>query len=112
MRLVLSSGAKLQPEDRQMFTRRLPGVRICEFYGASEMSFISLQDGTAPEASVGRPFPGVEVEIRDGGGRVLPQGEIGHLWVRSPLLFDRYMRRRRGSALAGRLADHRRPGLA
>lgn len=91
LRLVLSSGAKLQPEDRQMLTRRLPGVRTCEFYGASEMSFISLQDGTAPEASVGRPFPGVEVEIRDGQGRVLPQGEAGHLWVRSPLLFDRYI---------------------
>ncbi len=91
LRLVLSSGAKLQPEDRQMLTRRLPGVRTCEFYGASEMSFISLQDGTAPEASVGRPFPGVEVEIRDRQGRVLPQGETGHLWVRSPLLFDRYI---------------------
>lgn len=91
LRLVLSSGAKLQPEDRAMLTRRLPGARICEFYGASEMGFISLQDGTAPETSVGRPFAGVDVEIRDANGRVLPSGETGHLWVRSPLLFQGYI---------------------
>ncbi|WP_430514045.1 AMP-binding protein [Pannonibacter phragmitetus] len=91
LRLVLSSGAKLQPEDRQMLSRHLPGARTCEFYGASEMSFISLQDGTAPEASVGRPFPGVDTSIRDAQGRVLPPGQVGHLWVRSPLLFDRYI---------------------
>jgi long-chain acyl-CoA synthetase len=91
LRLVLSSGAKLQPEDRQLLARRLPGVRLCEFYGASEMSFISLQDGNAPETSAGRPFPGVAVEIRDDGGHVLPPGETGLLWVRSPLLFRGYI---------------------
>lgn len=91
LRLVLSSGAKLQPEDRQLLGRRLPGVRLCEFYGASEMSFVSLQDGVAPDGSAGRPFPGVSVEIRDADGCVLAPGETGHLWVRSPLLFQGYI---------------------
>lgn len=40
--------------------------------------------------TVGRPVPGVEVEIRDGSGRVLPTGEVGEICVRSSQVFEGY----------------------
>jgi acyl-CoA synthetase (AMP-forming)/AMP-acid ligase II len=47
--------------------------------------------GTDPEddldeagGTVGRPLPGVEIEIRDGNGQRLPQGSVGQVVVRAP----------------------------
>ncbi|MGL6210990.1 MAG: AMP-binding enzyme, partial [Paracoccaceae bacterium] len=50
-----------------------------EFYGAAETSFVTLADEVTPEGSVGRAYPGVEIEVRE-----------GEVWVRSPYLFDGY----------------------
>jgi long-chain acyl-CoA synthetase len=51
------------------------GVRVRHYYGASELSFVAW--GT--HADDLRPFPGVEVEVRD-----------GEIWVRSPYLCTGY----------------------
>ena len=51
------------------------GARISHYYGAAELSFVAW--GTHEEDL--RPFPGVEVEVRD-----------GVLWVRSPYLSHGY----------------------
>jgi long-chain acyl-CoA synthetase len=40
--------------------------------------------------SVGRPVPGIEVQIRDEGGAVLSLGERGELFVRGPQVSGRY----------------------
>ncbi|HEX6421203.1 MAG TPA: fatty acid--CoA ligase family protein [Acidimicrobiales bacterium] len=42
--------------------------------------------------TVGRPRPGVEVVVRDGEGAVLPPGEVGELWLRSPTQMTGYWR--------------------
>jgi acyl-CoA synthetase (AMP-forming)/AMP-acid ligase II/lauroyl/myristoyl acyltransferase/acyl carrier protein len=51
----------------------------------------------APEAkavvSCGRPIPGVEVRIVDEKGLLLPEGCVGEVVVRSPMLFSGYYRR-------------------
>jgi len=40
--------------------------------------------GTRELTPVGRPLPGVELEVRDEGGVLQAAGRLGHLWVRAP----------------------------
>lgn len=40
--------------------------------------------------SVGRPVPGVDIEIRDAEGRTLEAGDIGELWVRGAQVSGEY----------------------
>jgi acyl-CoA synthetase (AMP-forming)/AMP-acid ligase II len=44
------------------------GIRVIAYYGAAELSFVAVDDGTGLH-----PFPGVDVDVRG-----------GELWVRSP----------------------------
>ncbi len=37
---------------------------------------------------VGRPLPGVEVDVRDAEGQPLPEGRLGQLWLRAPELLE------------------------
>ncbi|KDE98474.1 AMP-dependent synthetase [Mycolicibacterium aromaticivorans JS19b1 = JCM 16368] len=43
--------------------------------------------------STGRPLAGVEVEIRDDDSRRLPDGEVGHIFVRGPSVMTGYFGR-------------------
>ncbi|MCF1708939.1 AMP-binding protein [Tabrizicola sp. J26] len=79
LRLVLCGGAKLDPATCALVGSIAPNARLCEFYGAAEASFITLSDPDTPEGSVGRVYPGTELDIRD-----------GEIWVRSPYLFEGY----------------------
>lgn len=51
------------------------GARVSHYYGAAELSFVAWGE----HADALRPFPGVEVQDRD-----------GELWVRSPYTCERY----------------------
>mgnify|MGYP001089625470 CR=1 FL=1 len=89
MRHVRCGGGKLDAATRQAAAALCPGADIREFYGAAETSFITLSDDATPPGSVGRPYPGVRIEIRDAAGeRTEGTGEI---WVESPYLFLRYV---------------------
>lgn len=92
VRLVLSSGAKWFAPERARLARLVPGAGFAEFYGASELSFVTVAKDRepVPEGSVGRPFTGVEIAIRDRAGRRRPAGRIGQVFVESPFLFDGY----------------------
>ncbi|MBB5915437.1 acyl-CoA synthetase (AMP-forming)/AMP-acid ligase II [Nocardia transvalensis] len=83
----------------------LPEVGFVNAYGLTETSstiaVLGPDDHRAARAatdpavvrrlgSVGRPVPGIEVEIRDENGRVLPAGETGELYVRGPQVSGRY----------------------
>jgi len=84
VRLILCGGSKLDPLLRRQAMRCFPAAELYEFYGASETSFISLADALTPEGSVGKAYPGVNIEIRH------PQDDIGEVWVNSPYLFENY----------------------
>ncbi|MGB3273210.1 MAG: AMP-binding protein, partial [Xanthobacteraceae bacterium] len=92
LRWVLSSGAKWQGRASADLRRLFPAARFAEFYGASELSFttVARDDEEVPAGSVGRAFAGVELTIRDHRGRVLPPGEAGEVFVKSPFLFMGY----------------------
>ncbi len=68
-------------------------VAMLEHYGQSEAGAIAWRPPEAARArklSVGRPFPFVELGVRDGGGAVLPHGATGEIAVRGPGVFARY----------------------
>lgn len=79
LRLILVGGSKLDPALRAALRALAPGAEVREFYGAAETSFITLADPETPEGSVGQPYPGVAIDIRD-----------GEVWVKSPYLFMGY----------------------
>lgn len=90
VRRVLISGSKWHGSGDAV-ADVFPAARFHEFYGTSETSFIATRDDDDPPASVGRPFPGVAVEIRDEAGNRLPAGAVGLIHVSSAMLFDRYV---------------------
>lgn len=92
LRLALASGAKWPAALTPRLARVAPNALFAEFYGASELSFVALArtDEPVPEGSVGRPFAGVEVVIRDRVGRRLPTGRRGLVHVASDLVFTEY----------------------
>jgi acyl-CoA synthetase (AMP-forming)/AMP-acid ligase II len=51
------------------------GIRLTEYYGAAELSFVAIGDGGALS-----PFPGVDVELRPSAAG----GTARELWARSP----------------------------
>ena len=91
VRLVLSSGAKLSVPLRARLRRVFPNAEICEFFGTSEQSYVTVaRDGIAPEGSVGVAFPGVDLRILDNHGQRAAVGEVGRVFVASELLFAGY----------------------
>jgi acyl-CoA synthetase (AMP-forming)/AMP-acid ligase II len=83
----------------------LPGVGFVNAYGLTETSstiaVLTPDDHRAAQSasaahvakrlgSVGRPVPGIELQIRDEHGTVLPPGESGELFVRGEQVSGRY----------------------
>ncbi|MBE7638429.1 AMP-binding protein [Sneathiella sp. P13V-1] len=90
---VLSSGAKCSEELYRKLRQLFPNAELAEFYGSSELSFISVakKNENIPDASVGRVLPMVNLQIRDANDKVCPAGEIGRVHVQSPLQFLGYL---------------------
>ena len=96
VRLVTISGARWMRQHTPALQALFPQARIVEFYGASEASFIAWMDAQAdaPAQQVGRPFSNVRLQIRDGvapGARALGPGEVGSIFIQSPMLFMDYV---------------------
>lgn len=83
----------------------LPGVGFTNAYGLTETSstiaLLGPEDHRAAMASqdpvvrarlgsVGKPLPGLQLEIRDGAGAVLGPGERGEIWVKGPQIAGEY----------------------
>jgi long-chain acyl-CoA synthetase len=87
VRLILISGARWARNRTSELQAVFPNARIIEFYGASETSFVAWMraDADSPPEVVGRPFPGVEIDVRGDGA------EPGLIFVRSSMLFTDYI---------------------
>ena len=90
LRLVLSAGAPLHPEQARSFRQRL-GLAVHAFYGATECGGIAYDaGGTAAErGAVGQPLDGVELSFEAVDGMDPQVG--GRLIVRSPALATGYV---------------------
>jgi acyl-CoA synthetase (AMP-forming)/AMP-acid ligase II len=94
LREVRSGGAKV-PATLVADARRLLGAGVIVQWGMSEVgagTFTRPDD--PPEAastSIGRPITNAEFLIADDNGAVVPDGETGELWYRSPYMFRGYL---------------------
>lgn len=90
----LLSGAKLHSKMRKELQTVFPNSVIYEYFGASELSFISYASSAVTAQhpnSVGIPFPGVQITIRDQEMQPVPNGEIGEIFIESDFLFTGYV---------------------
>ena len=95
VRAINSGTAPVDPVMVDAFVERY-GIPILITYGATEFAGAvagwTLKDFRASWAlkkgSVGRPFPGVQLQVVDGDGTVLPSGQTGRLQVASPQVGD------------------------
>lgn len=105
---ITVAGAKLTPVDRAAAAQTFPQANIIEYYGASELGFISVAGpgDTASATAVGRAFPGVGLTVLDESGTTLPPGETGTIFVDSDLISSGYIGAGDGAGLrrVGRLA--------
>lgn len=100
LKRIVTAGAKLSPSLRARSARVFPNAEIIEYYGASELSFITVAKGSesVPSSSVGRAFSGVAIDVRDETGAV-GVGEVGTVWVKSKMVCSGYVGFTDGSGL-------------
>lgn len=92
LRLCFSAGTALPRATFEAFGERF-GVLVRQLYGSTETGMIAAnltEDPVATFASVGRPVPGVEVDILDEDGEAVAAGETGEIAVRSPAASSGY----------------------
>jgi acyl-CoA synthetase (AMP-forming)/AMP-acid ligase II len=105
VRTIICAGSKLDARTLEAARRWAPNATIYEYYGASELSFVSglgLAPGQAAAAGgtgIGRPFPGVDVRILDDDGAPVPDGGYGNICVRSGMVSNGYLWGDDGEAL-------------
>ena len=97
IRSIVCAGSKLDARTLEAARRWAPNATIFEYYGASELSFVSgagLCPGEAVEpggTGIGKPFPGVDIRILDDRGAELPDGTDGNICVRSGMVSNGYL---------------------
>ncbi|WLR53032.1 AMP-binding protein [Bacillus tianshenii] len=101
LRIIISSGDKWSFQSKEKAALLFPTTELYEFYGASELSFVSLLSPGAhhrKSQTVGRPFAGVDVKVKHDDGTEAARNEVGKLYVRSPWVFAGYVNRPSESA--------------
>ncbi|RBP96679.1 long-chain acyl-CoA synthetase [Cytobacillus firmus] len=88
---IFSSGAKWDETSKLEISKIFHQLSMIEFYGASELSYVTFLADENIAGSVGKPCYGVEIEIRGTEGKKLAPYEIGKIFVRSELIFDGYL---------------------
>ncbi|KAI0377378.1 acetyl-CoA synthetase-like protein [Hypomontagnella monticulosa] len=92
---IVVSGSPVPPQKLRAAMDQF-GDAVHNGYGMSETGLVCLLSAADvaahPEAAeaVGRPWTGVEVQVRDDSGKVVPPGTVGDVWVRSLGGFSAY----------------------
>jgi fatty-acyl-CoA synthase len=92
LRIVLTSGSALATSLRDEAQRRW-GQVVYDLYGSTEAGWVAIstpQDFVERRGTVGRPGPGMRVEVVGDRGHPLPTGEIGALRVATGTEFSGY----------------------
>ncbi|MCZ7567385.1 MAG: AMP-binding protein [Ardenticatenaceae bacterium] len=93
IRVGRCTAAPLSGELKRQILAQLPDLQLHVLYGATEAGPISNlrpEHQFSKEGSVGQPFLGVAIEIRDDDGNAVPSGTSGEVSVKSPYIFSWY----------------------
>ncbi len=92
LRTVASSGSALPADLAARFQRRFGRV-LYNFYGSTEVSWVSIATPNelhAAPGTAGRPPRGTTVRILDEAGKPVGSGSVGRIFVRNDMLFEGY----------------------
>jgi long-chain acyl-CoA synthetase len=84
LRYIEIGSAPMPLEHKQALMKILPRTRLFMHYGLTEASrsaFIEFHRDSANLETVGKPAPGVQIEVRDESGKACGPGVSGMLWV-------------------------------
>jgi acyl-CoA synthetase (AMP-forming)/AMP-acid ligase II len=97
-----ATSAALQARVREAFptARAAMGLGYGLTESVSSLTIIGGRELEEHPESVGRPLPGVEIEIRDEEGKPLPEGVDGEILARAPGVFLGYWRNPEATAAA------------
>lgn len=87
-------GAAPVPYSLKLWITEYFGECLHESYGATEvgmMTALSPEMQKKKPGSSGFPHKHVEFSIRDEEGNELPVGEVGEIWVRTPVVISKYL---------------------
>ncbi len=93
IRVCYSASAALSEQTVIAFRERF-GVQIRDHYGCTEVGAMTINMDPDPDEfrdSVGKPFPGVRINILGDDGEVLPRGETGEIAVGSRAMTRGYL---------------------
>jgi fatty-acyl-CoA synthase len=94
LRRIITGGDPLLPSVTEALDAQLPGVDVVQNYGLTEGTPVACctapGDAKRHPGTVGRPPPFAEVTVRDDAGAILPVGEEGEIWTRSPAVAVAY----------------------
>lgn len=93
LRIGVAATAPAPPELVERVTARLGCTLVVRYAMTESPSITGTEPGDPPETlfhSVGRPQPGVEIELRDVSGAAVPSGEVGRVHVRSAVVMRGY----------------------
>jgi long-chain acyl-CoA synthetase len=93
LRVAICGGSPLPTEVARRW-QALFAIPLRQGYGLTEAGPVCLfnrVDRPNRAGSLGYPFPGVDVSIRDAAGVELPRGEVGEICVRGPGVFLGYV---------------------
>lgn len=89
---IISSGGKWTQTSKQKTKDIFKDAKIYEYYGSSEASYISYLNVYDEQKmnSIGKPFSGVEISVRDEYSQEVPALVAGQLYIRSEMMFSGY----------------------
>jgi fatty-acyl-CoA synthase len=94
LRMLLSGAAPFPQSLREQAIRRFGPHAVLDFYGATELGWVTTIDGAEmllKPGSIGRPVAGQEVSVRAEDGTSVPAGETGTLFTRSGQQMEGYI---------------------
>jgi long-chain acyl-CoA synthetase len=100
LELCVSGGAAMPVEILRGFEEAF-GCKVLEGYGMSETCAIASfnrPDRERKPGSIGIPVPGVEMRVVDGDGNDVPQGEVGEILIKGPVVMKGYWNREDATA--------------
>jgi long-chain acyl-CoA synthetase len=100
LQLCVSGGAAMPVEILRGFEEAFD-CKVLEGYGMSETCAIASfnrPDRERKPGSIGIPVPGVEMKVVDGDGNEVPQGEVGEILIRGPVVMKGYWNREDATA--------------